>query len=220
MGPRMHSCPSKPVACLFALSLGLTAAPLFAQEDPGLPAPTAIAPTLDAASPPREPERAEPSWYGWQMLVGFGASDAALLGSIATSQAGGADGATMALLASGLAGHGLMGPVTHWAHGHVGKGFASLGLTLAAVATGGASGFALGAAAGGTGCGNGGSFCFPVAPVFGAMIGAGAGLIAMNMVDAFVLGREAPREGERVGSLSVAPTFDGRGGGIAVLGRF
>ena len=133
----------------------------------------------------------------------------------------------MALLAAGLAGHALTAPMTHWAHGHVGKGFASLGLTLGAAVAGGTTGFALGVATGGTGCpargipgGNGGSFCFPVGPMFGAMVGAGVGVLAMNLVDAFVLGREEPRTMERGGMISLAPMVDAHSGGMAVMGRF
>jgi hypothetical protein len=211
---------TKSSACSFALAVGLTAMPVLAQEDPGLPPPRPLAPSLDAASSTRVAEPPETSWYGWQMLIGFGASDAFLLGSVGTSQAGGAANATMPLLAAGLAGHALTAPVTHWAHGHVGKGFASLGLTLGAGIAAGATGFALGAATGGTGCGNGGSFCFPVGPVFGAMVGAGVGVVAMNLVDAFVLGREVPRESDRGGAISLAPIVDAHSGGLAVLGKF
>lgn len=36
----------------------------------------------------------------------------------------------------GIAGHVIMGPVVHWSHGHVGKGFASLGLNVGMPAIG------------------------------------------------------------------------------------
>jgi hypothetical protein len=110
--------------------------------------------------------------------------------------------------------------MTHWAHGHVGKGFASLGLTLGAALAGGATGFGLGAATAGTGGGNGGSFWIPVGPVIGTMVGAGVGVLAMNLVDAFVLGREVPRESDRGGAISLAPIVDAHSGGMAVMGRF
>jgi hypothetical protein len=41
-----------------------------------------------------------------------------------------------------------------------------------------------------------------------------------HLVDAFVLSKEVPREGERLGVISVTPTFNGRSGGLALLGRF
>lgn len=67
-------------------------------------------------------------WYGWQTLIGVVASDVVtLVGAFATAGP---------FAQIGIAGHVLTGPIVHWAHGHVGKGFLSLGLNVGMPAIG------------------------------------------------------------------------------------
>jgi len=203
-------------ASSLTLALGLTAAPLLADEDPAPPASTGRSLEAPGVVVVREETNLSPTRsYAWQLLAGFGASDGLLIGSVGTASS--SSGLTMVLLATGLAGHVFTGPVVHWAHGHVGKAFASLGLTLGATAVGAAAGFGIGAAAGS----GSGSFAGPgVGGGFGAAFGGVTGLLTANMLDAFVLGREARRAPSVVGSMSFAPIIAPRTGGFAVMARF
>jgi hypothetical protein len=199
---------------LFVLASGASAGPAFAQQPPGqppAPEPPAVPTTVAAASVPTKAPDA--SWYGWQMLIGFGASDASLLWSSVASQVG---GEPFGFFAAGWVGHLITGPVTHWAHGHVGKGFASLGLTLGAGIVGAAAGVGLGAAANTT-CNSGN--CIPPGIVYGFFIGGGVGVVAINIVDVLILSREAPRGADH-GSVSLVPLVTPQGGGLAAMGLF
>jgi hypothetical protein len=107
------------------LTLGmLVASAAIAQELPEPPWPPpgttdAVQEITDA--PSVSPGLSEPSarstgqvWYGWQTLIVIGASSALCFSE--------------ATLPVGVAGILLGGPTVHWVHGHVGRGFGSLGL--------------------------------------------------------------------------------------------
>lgn len=200
-------------AGLFVLASGTSAGPVFAQQPAGQPEPPAGPTTVAAA--PVQAKAPDATWYGWQMLIGFGASDASLLCALIASQVG---GQPSGWVQAGVLGHLLTGPVVHWANGKVVKGFASLGLTLGAGIVGGTAGGALGATANTT-CG-GGSTCVPPGVLAGAFIGMGLGLVAANVVDVLVLSREAPPRGADHASLSLVPLLTPQGGGLATMGRF
>jgi hypothetical protein len=200
-------------AGLFVLASGTSAAPVFAQQATGQPEPPAGATTV--AATPVQAKAPDGTWYGWQMLIGFGASDASLLCALIASQVG---GQPSGWVQAGLIGHLLAGPVVHWANGNVVKGFASLGLTLGAGIVGGTAGGALGATANTT-CG-GGSLCVPPGILAGVVIGMGLGVVGTNVVDVLVLAREAPPRGADHASLSLLPLLAPQGAGLAAMGKF
>jgi len=78
-------------------------------------------------------------WYGWQTLIGLVAADAVTISSVLNMPS---DPAMFGLI-GGMSAHALVGPVVHWAHGHVGRGFAVLGLNLTLTAVGFVSGLYL-----------------------------------------------------------------------------
>lgn len=85
-------------------------------------------PPLATATPPAAPPTVR-RWYGWQTLIADGASLAfALAGSQENSNRS-SDNSEV-LLGLGAAGFALGAPIIHWSHGHVGKGFLSLGLRV------------------------------------------------------------------------------------------
>jgi len=80
---------------------------------------------------------AEERWYGYQTLAADGAAAVLLSGGLAlTVHDLHADGDSIPVLGVGLTAVGfgaycLGGPITHFSHGHAGKGFASLGVRVA-----------------------------------------------------------------------------------------
>jgi hypothetical protein len=200
------------VATAPALGLASTA---FAQPDPR-PTPAtnsdAVAPQSLAPAPPPPPEehserpapdtKAERSasvpaspqpattpvplvrlnperrWYGWQILL----TDGAAVASVAASGQGvGWSAVSSALYLGG-------GPVVHFVHGNVAKGFGSLGIRVGIPLGGALLGGAIGLVAwGSNGCGD--SLCL-FSPQGGAIVGAGIGLIATSIVDVVVLAHE------------------------------
>jgi len=105
-------------------------------------------------------------WYGWQILLGLAGSHILLLAGVAAEDP--------VLVFTGTAGHFLSGPITHWANGMVGRGFASVGLNLGLPFGTSLVGAGLDAASGGfviTGFLVGGAIGFVVAPIidFGAL---------------------------------------------------
>jgi hypothetical protein len=114
----------------------------------------------DAVKNPKE------KWYGWQILLGLAGSHILLLAGVAAEDP--------VLVFTGTAGHFLSGPITHWANGMVGRGFASVGLNLGLPFGTSLVGAGLDAASGGfviTGFLVGGAIGFVVAPIidFGAL---------------------------------------------------
>lgn len=101
--------------------------------------PTANKPA--SASPTTTPRRPRDAWYGYQTLaIDLPAASLTAIGAFSQHAAGGA------IAVAGLSTYALGGPIVHWAHGHVGRGFGSLAMRiaipLAAATTGMVIGFA------------------------------------------------------------------------------
>jgi hypothetical protein len=118
-------------------------------------------------------------WYGWQILI----TD--VTGSLLSSTGGfvgSTGGSALAILGATVTFFG--GPIVHWAHGHVGRGFASMfGLRLGLPLGGALLGFTFGCAA---------SACQTTPTVLAASIGAGLGALTGIIVDIAVLAYDEP----------------------------
>ncbi|WP_437277419.1 hypothetical protein WME90_40220 [Sorangium sp. So ce375] len=112
-------------------------------------------------------EQAEPKrvWYGWQHLLALGGSVVLTPIAVATENA-----ALGWMAASPFA---LGGPVTHWANGHVGMGFASLGLNAGCTIGGGMAGVLVGSS----------SDFARDGEILGMIIGGTLGALTANVVD-------------------------------------
>lgn len=150
------------------------------------------------------PTRSVTRWYGWQTLIGVIGGDLVSLvgqGSVVTY--------------FGIAGHVLSGPIVHWTHGHVGKGFISLGLNVGAPLVLGA----IGLAAGGTSGDVYGS-------IAGGFIGFGLGYIAAPIIDIAALSTETVEEEAKdksallPSSVMVVPMVGQNRVGLSVVGQF
>ena len=156
------------------------------------------------AYPPFAPKKVT-RWYGWQTLIGVVASDlVTVFGTAGTSGA---------LIYVGIAGHVLTGPIVHWAHGHVSKGFASLGLNVGLPGLGMLAGFAIG----GGGMASG---------FYGLAIG-GLGYLAAPALDISILAKEtvdapAPKGARALlpSSLGLMPMLDQNRRGLMLVGQF
>jgi hypothetical protein len=137
--------------------------------------PQPVAPTPkpdrpdDAAPEPPQTSR----WYGGQTLFVDGTSiGLVVLG--ATQESSG-------LIGLGVSGYLLGGPIVHWAHGHAGKGFGSLGLRV---------GLPIGGALAGVGLANchggGGGYC----GLGEALVGFSLGIIGAIVIDSAALAYE------------------------------
>ncbi|WP_437997559.1 hypothetical protein WMF26_43605 [Sorangium sp. So ce185] len=111
-------------------------------------------------------------WYGWQHLLVLGGT--AILVPIAV----GTENEVLAWWS--VSTFALGGPVTHWANGNLGKGFASLGLNAGCTLGGGMVGLLAGKAVDARGWDE----------VAGIMLGSSAGLLTANIIDIAVLERE------------------------------
>ena len=125
----------------------------------------------------------------------------------------GTAGTSGALISIGIAGHVLTGPIVHCAHGHVGKGFASLGLNVGLPGLGMLAGFAIG----GGGMASG---------FYGLAIG-GLGYIAAPALDISILAKEtvdapAPKGARALlpSSLGLMPMLDQNRRGLMLVGQF
>jgi len=155
---------------------------------------------------PRPPPTQKTTWYGWQTLIGVVAGD--LVTIIATSS----NAEPLAYI--GVGGHVLTGPIVHWVHGHVGKGFASLGLNVGLPGLGLLSGAAVG---------NGyGSLAM-------ALILGGIGYIAAPTLDMSLLSTETVEEATTVpkgarallpSSIGLMPMLDQNRRGLMLVGQF
>ena len=83
-------------------------------------------------SPFERPQTPVERWYGWQTIVATVATDVVAVASIVNKKF---EPAIIAISA-----HMIAGPIVHWAHGHVGRGFGVLGLNLGFTAVGLVSG--------------------------------------------------------------------------------
>lgn len=112
---------------LVLLTVGLFATPVWAdeeaEEEPS-PAPLqSVVPTSEAPVPLPDRPR-QHNWYGWQVMM----ADAASVTSVHL----GLEQRSEELALLGVGGYFFGGPLVHWAHGHVGKGFGSLGIRVGA----------------------------------------------------------------------------------------
>jgi hypothetical protein len=162
------------------------------------------------------PEERRRQWYGWQTLISDGASIFLLATAAGIANDASNEETAESLVYGGLAGYYLGAPIIHWAHGHVGKGFASLGIR-----------------AGGTVL-----MLFAISSCFDGPCDSGAGvlafvgvaaMIAAIPIDAAVLAREdAPmqpaslRQRRLLTDIRLAPLVDAerRSGGLSLMGNF
>jgi hypothetical protein len=162
--------------------------PAYGQWAPGpyYPPPW-TAPTRDAADDSDEHE----NWYGWQTLAVDGTSLAVAIGGAASNVG--------ALGGFGLVGYVAGAPIVHFAHGHVGTGFASAGLRVGLPIVGALIGFAA------EDCHGGGEFC----GLGGAAVGLLVGGAAAITLDAAVLAREEVKpEPGPIQRLGISPVLD------------
>jgi hypothetical protein len=123
-------------------------------------------------------------WYGWQTLLVFGGSlGVGLIGGIGGG-ASGSDAVLLSGLSIGGGGFLLGGPVTHWVHGNVAKGFGSLGLNFGMPVVGGALGAGLVCISAGCDADQG------IDIFLGVVVGGSLGLIASMILDVSVLSYE------------------------------
>ena len=77
--------------------------------------------------PPQVPSR---RWYGWKTIIATSAAD---LITVTTALTVGFDPRVIFV---GIGGHVLAGPIVHWSHGNVGRGFGVFGLNVTLTAIG------------------------------------------------------------------------------------
>ncbi len=151
-----------------------------------------------------------PRWYGLPAAIAFGASDTFMIVGLVAGD-GKLAGAAMELA---LITHGLAGPINHWAHGHVGRGFASLGLNAGIPAFMLIPGvfFTLASKS---------ETPLIVAPLLGELV--------FNAIDVAVLSNDEeklpwiPPKGARAllpSSVAVVPMLDPKRLGVALVGQF
>ena len=173
-------------------SLGPCPCPTTSPLAPGAVEAPANGETATRASDGARPER---YWYGWQSLLVDGASLALFIPGALTKQD--------PVWLSALLVFSLGGPIVHWAHGNIGRGFGSLGIRVITA---------------------------PLLMLFGVHMGDGhilSTLIASALyavpaaIDAALLAYDAPTS-TTPGRLVWAPTLDLRAGGatVGVAGSF
>ncbi|WP_148314419.1 hypothetical protein [Sorangium cellulosum] len=149
-------------------------APPTGVAPPGAPQALPVwttSPWLLDGAPAGEQPTPKRVWYGWQHLLVLGGT--AILAPIAV----GMENEVLAWWS--LSSFALGGPVTHWANGNLGKGFASLGLNAGCTLGGGMVGLLVGKAADSRGW-----------EELAVLLGSSAGLITANIVDIAVLEHE------------------------------
>jgi hypothetical protein len=134
--------------------------------------------TLFAASAVARDAAAEDEWYGWPVLITGGS--AAIF--VAAAVAADSDDATPWLVGAGVASYTLGGPITHWAHGSLEKGFGSLGINVGLAGACGLVGALIGAVSA-----DDGDFAGLAAGLLGAAIGLGVGAVGAVAIDTTLL---------------------------------
>jgi hypothetical protein len=160
-------------------------------------------------------QAAPTSWYGWQTLTSDGSAIA--LGALAygADKAGGTS-ITNVFWTASVATFFVGAPVIHWKHGHVGKGFGSLGLRVGLPL----GAFIAGALIGNAACSDSDSENGLVGcPVGVGAFAALAGLVAAPIVDAAVLARE-PVTPPATPPIQAALVPSDGGGKLVLAGRF
>jgi hypothetical protein len=164
----------------------------------------------------REMRRREPTvtvrpWYGWKNLIAVGGSDVLLIGSIGFYGNNMDDFAT-AMLVLGMGCRAACPAVVHWAHGHVGRGFASIAINGGLPILSGALGLAADSpelAIGGL--------------VLGAIVAPGldAGLLAYDdEVEVPASEVDARRAPLGIQSMAVVPVIQKNQLGLSFVGQF
>ncbi|WP_437723009.1 hypothetical protein [Sorangium sp. So ce861] len=146
-----------------------SAAPPTGVAPPGAPLPVwTTSPWQPEGAPAGEQPTPKRVWYGWQHLLVLGG--AAILAPIAA----GAENEVLAWWSAST--FALGGPVTHWANGNLGRGFASLGLNAGGLLGGCMVGLLVGAASDSRRWDE-----------LAVLLGGSAGLITANIIDIAVL---------------------------------
>ncbi len=148
-------------------------------------------------------------WYGWKTIIGVAGSDLLAVGGALTALGSSVGGA---FLFVGLSGHVVTGPIVHWSHGHIGKGFGSLGLNIGLPLLSGLIGSGVDAGAGSSGY----MFTFAIVGYFVAPI-LDIAALSTEEVD------ESPKKGSRLllpSSVAIVPMIDGNRRGLSIVGQF
>jgi hypothetical protein len=188
---------------------------------PRLPSPRLPSPRLPSAPPPPTASYPSPAfrrdptlppadetlasskyWYGWQTWTVAGGAGLVFAASTVVDSLGAPSNFSFGGYLLAFGGSGVGSAIVHFAHGNVGKGFASFGIHVAGVISGAMTGFILG---GGGHGGNGG---------IGALLGSSLGSLSATVVDStvFAYGRREPaRHGDaalRRPPMALVPTLD------------
>jgi hypothetical protein len=188
-----------------------------AAPDTAWPPPSPAAPMSVAWGAPA-PDAPTRKWYGDQVLIGYGASDLLVAAGIIS----GGEAPGLALVGTGLVVQVFAAPIVHWSHGHVGRGFLSLGLNgglpLAAAS--------LGYLAGSAGSNDSDDFVIVDPSTSGAFFGFLTGMLVGRAIDVAVLSYDKVEEGSPARGRRAAPELTlapivGRGQtGLGVAGIF
>jgi hypothetical protein len=152
--------------------------------------------------PKATPLPTEENWYGWKILTSAGASVVVPLAIVSVESS---DLGAISALTVGIGGYFLGGPIVHWAHGSLWKGFASLGINVAGGLVG-LAGLGLSTQTDNLG-----------AAIALGLGGFGVGIVGAILVDSFVLAYEPVTEPEGTSfniGLSVGLN------GLSVVGQF
>lgn len=152
-----------------------------------------------ALPPPTEEEpQYETRWYGWQTLIADGVSLGLVVGGGYANSGG--------VVYAGIMTYFLAPPIIHFAHGHVGKGFLSMGLRVGMPI---ALGLGLAAA---SNCSSGG-YC----GLGEFALGFGIGMAGASAIDSAAIAWEkVPAEP----SVAVVPMLGRDHAGLAISGAF
>jgi hypothetical protein len=151
-------------------------------------------------------------WYGWQTLLGLAGTDLLMM-------AGGGYVGSAPIIITGLFSRPLVPPIVHWSHGHVGKGFGSLGLNVGGPLLAGLIGAGIAEASsdgscGIFGCGFGG---FVVGFVLGGFVSPIIDIAALSTEEVEV---PVTRAGFAPQSLTLVPIAGPTHGGLGLAGQF
>ncbi len=148
-------------------------------------------------------------WYGWKTIIGVASSDVLAVAGALTALGSSVGGA---ILFVGLSGHVLTGPIVHWSHGHVWKGFSSLSLNLGLPLLGGLVGSGIDASNGSSG------YAFAMATV---------GYFVAPFIDIAAFSTEEVEKSQQKGSrlllpssVAIVPMIDGNRRGLSIVGQF
>lgn len=201
-------------------------APSSAEPD-GSTSPRAARPSPEASTAPSRAELPPPDklpeepdqprgrriWYGLPIVVGDLVSQGFILGGWA--------GRVPELSYVGFAGHLLTGPMVHFAHGNVGRGFGSLGLNAGIATAGAVVGALIGRQVADGACVNeqtlGDAIGCPIGNVFtGIVAGASVGFLVAGVIDSAGIAYDRRTRS----TVLVLPTMGPGNMGVRVAGAF